>query len=362
MRRKLLALIAVLLVLTMACSFLKPKTGSETGQPPSVGEDEGEQDEGRAKPPSEDDTGGGDEGGGEDEGVSLESGALDQLDYYRSTLVMHYEKGDEPVEETVIETAHIREPRAESLSMKTNDEGFDMIQIGDKMWLLFGDQWMQTSAEEGTAMAEGFSEFLIDPDQIDDLQNSEYKMVGRENMNGIRTRHYQTKYTAPWMLAFTARSDEVDWDEGTVNFWVSDERDLPEFIVKAEYDLTGKVDDLDARFTITQNITDINEPFTIEPPSDEEVGGLPDDVPLYPGAEEVTSMGGMTVFTSSDTVEDVADYYKDALESAGWENTEEMTIATMHTSSWEKDGQTLQLTISPGDNDEGASVMILTGE
>ena len=385
MKRTLLAIIAVLLVLSMACAFIPTKTpppsdnisedspkdkgdrDNDSGESPD--EDDGDSDGGDSGGSDDDDgdSGGGDSGGsddddgGDDEGLSLDENAFDQLDYYRSSIVMRFESGDETVEEYSIETANIRDPFAQHFVMTSDAEGFEMYQFEDKMYFKFGGDWMQTSSDEGNDMAEGFSNFLMDSDDLSDLQNTDYNFVGNDNKNGVKSRHYEGKYTQTWMLAFTDNADNIDIEEGTINFWVANENDLPSFIVSAVYEMNGTVDDAAAKLTMTQNVMDVNVPFTIDLPAEAEMGALPEGVPLYPNATDVTTLGGMTVFSTEDSVEDVAAFYKDNLESGGWESSEETTLGNMSTSSWSKDAETIQLTISLGDGDTGTSVMIMTG-
>lgn len=375
MKRQLLVIIAVLMILSLACSFLQPKNQPSTDGPTATlesgskdkGDGDGDGDEG-SDTPEEDDGDGGSGSGGEDgtsedeQGFSLDADAFAQLDYYRSTIVMSYEKGDGTIEETIIEASYIREPAAQSMMMESNSESMEVIQIEDQMWVRFGGEWMQTSADEGTDVAEGFSSLMVDSDDIEQFEQGDYKYVGSETIDGIKTRHYQGEYLAPWMMAFADDTDDAKMEKGVVDVWVADESNLPKFTVKMIVVMEGTVNDAEAKYTMSQTVTDINKQFTIEPPSADVVGGLPEGVPLYPDAVDVTTFGGMTVFASSDSVDDVAAFYNDALESGGWERTENMEIESMVTSQWQKDGETLSVNISPGEDDSGSSVMIITGE
>ena len=133
MKRKLLAIIAVLLVVSMACSFLKPKSTPTPEMDQTGSMDNGDQEDDDESPPGDDGDDGGDETTDDegDQGFSLDSNAFDQLDYYRSNIVMRYEAGDGTLDESIIDTAYIRDPSAQHLIMETNGEGLEMIQIGD---------------------------------------------------------------------------------------------------------------------------------------------------------------------------------------------------------------------------------------
>ena len=372
MKRQLLAIVAVLMIVSLACGLL-PSRDKPTPESPASSLDSGSKDKGDSEDgdtshdgdediDSEDGDGDDSQEDDDDGGVSLDSDAFDQLDYYRSTITMRFESGDGSVDESIIESSVIREPSAQHMVMTSGTDEMEMIQIEDKMWLRFGEEWMQTSSEEGTDMAEGFGTFLMDADDIEGLQDTDYEYSGKETVDGVKTRHYRAKYTQAWMMAFQDNADDVEVEDGIVDFWVADERDLPSFVVKMELVMEGTVDDKEAKYVISQHVTDINTPFTIEPPSQEEVGGLPDDVPMYPDAKDVTTLGGMTIFSTEDEMVDVSEFYNDALEAAGWERSEHMEIEGMISDSWKKDGETMQLTITLGDDDAGSSVMIMLGE
>jgi hypothetical protein len=92
------------------------------------------------------------------------------------------------------------------------------------------------------------------------------------------------------------------------------------------------------------------------------VGGLPDGVPLYPGAVDVISFGTMTMFSVGEetTVEDVHAFYAEALYAAGWEPTDEpLAFEGIITSAWWTWGQQLTLTITSADDGSGVDVIIM---
>jgi hypothetical protein len=246
--------------------------------------------------------------------------------------------------------------------MNSNGDSIEIIQIGDQTWSRFGDTWIQTSATDETGVAESFGSFLLDNQDFQQFKNGEYKYVGTETIDGIKTRHYSGEYVATWMLGFLGNTDQTNMDTGTVDMWVADESDLPKFTIKMEIVMEGTSNGAPVKYTMTQIVTDINQPFTIEPPPADAVGGLPEDVPLYPDATELTTMGDMTIFTAPDSMDDVADFYNTELESAGWERTDNMELESMITSQWVKEGRTLSLNITMGDADAGTSVMIVIGE
>lgn len=104
--------------------------------------------------------------------------------------------------------------------------------------------------------------------------------------------------------------------------------------------------------TITQEVFDVNVAFTIEPPAEALAGGLPEDVPMYPGSTEVTAIGGMVSFQAPDDAATVTAFYDGALADNGWEKDAEAYIP-----SWSKEGR--QLTLYVSDEDEGGSSVVI---
>jgi hypothetical protein len=249
-----------------------------------------------------------------------------------------------------------RAPSAQRFIMQSDDGDVEFIQIGNDTWMRFGTEWMQTSSESESDFADILSG---GDDWISSIEDGDSEYLGRERMNGINTRHYRVKYNAG-LLNWFDESDGVDTvNEGTAEVWIADEPDLPRFAVKYAMDLAGTAEGAEVKMTMTQDVYDINQPFTIEAP--EGVGGLPDNVPVYPGATDVTSMTAFTMFTAPDDVATVTAFYEEALNDAGWQQEEGgMVSEEMVSTSWEKDGMTLSLMITSGS--DGTSVMISVEE
>jgi hypothetical protein len=292
--------------------------------------------------------------------LSVDSDALSQLDSYRAVMTWRVEKADGTVEEFSIEQAATRDPAAQQFSMTAADgEGMQVIQIGDQMWMRYGDEWMQTSTDEGSSVEDSFGDFLTTGDQwISDLGSSDYEDLGKETINGVQTRHYRAKYSDAWLGLLAEAGSDGQISDGTADIWISDESDLPKFVVRYLVEMQGTIDGGDATATLSEDVMDINGSFTIEAPQDVAQGGLPDGVPLYPDATDVTTFGTMTMFSSADDVATVNAFYQDALEGAGWTvGDDAMEMEGVATSTWTKDDQTLTMSITTGDNDTGADVM-----
>jgi hypothetical protein len=349
-------LLGVGLVLSLSCSILSG--GTEPDEAPgsttvvATPTDESVTDGG----PADDDPG----GAVGDEPIAVDSDALAQLDSYRATMTWVIEKADGTGQEFAIEQSAIRDPAALQFRMIADGESMEYIEIGDQMWMRFGDEWIQSSSGDSSG-SDDFGDFLSTSDDwISGLEDGDYEYLGTETVNGVRTRHYRAEHSEGWGALFGDPGTVDDVESGVADVWIADDDPLPEFVVRFVVAVEGKVDDEDASMTLSQEVTQINEPFVIEPPEGVALGGLPDGVPLYPDASDVTQFGTMTTFSSLDDVETVDGFYQDALAAAGWAPSEDaVTAEGMAMSTWTKDDQTLTLTISSGDDDSGASVIVM---
>jgi hypothetical protein len=286
--------------------------------------------------------------------------ALSQLDSYRMRFAWSLEKADGSTESLTMEQAATRQPKAQQFLIGAEGESIEYIQVEDSVWIRYGEEWMQSTSETTGDLAEEFGSGLTDEsDWIDEVEDEDYDYIGREDVNGVRARHYRASYDENW-LALLGDQGPDDIDEGTADVWVADENNLPAFVVKFEVEIKGTADNETVTGRLSQEVYDINANFTIEPPADAGTGGLPDDIPLYPDAEGLTTFGPMSTFTVGDDVETVNDFYVEALENAGWTEQEGsgMTTDVMVTSTWTKDGTTLTLNIVESDENDGTQVMI----
>lgn len=367
MKRWMLLLIAALLVFSLACSVLggdegttEPGTPGEAGDETPISQENGES---VADDDADDDADDADDADDDDDAAPpvMDENALEGLDSYRSTFHMHMEIDDGTIEDIFMEQDAIRDPFAQRMVMRSEGEGeeenfsIEIIQIGDTQWMSFGEEgWMQTTVGEDEA---GFFEegmiYSVD-DFTASAEDQDYEYLGKEKVNGVRTRHYRLTLDALEMAALTGGSDV---DEVSAEIWVVDESDLPEFPIRFVMEFHGEVEEgKPGTMTLTQEVYDINVKFTIEPPEGASETGLPDDVPMYPDATEITSFAGFVNFHVADDVDTVTAFYDAELQSAGWTSNGDEFFPT-----WEKDGRTLQLMISAGDGG-GSDVMITLEE
>ncbi len=372
-KRWLLIITAALLVVSLACSLGGSEadvteevaateevegTEEETAAPPEEEEEEEEEQE-MGGDGLEEDEEPGKEGSSED--LEIDLGAMNELSSYRSHITMEIEAGEGEAELVEVELSTTREPAAQHIVMMSQGEEIEMVQIGNEQWIRFGEDWMQSTVEETeTDMTDELSSFFMDVEQFGDLENEEYEYVGKEKINGLNTRRYRLEYSS--LLGDLGLGAEDEIEEGEADVWIVDEPDLPKFVLRAEVYLEGIIDGEAGKFSVTQEIYDVNADITIEPPADAASGGLPEDVPMYEGATNVNSMAGMSFFSAPDEVTTVADFYLEAMPENGWTRDEAQDLESEGTAmyTFEKDGRTLQLTITEGD--DGGSDVIITIE
>jgi hypothetical protein len=294
-----------------------------------------------------------------EDALSLDEDSLDQLSSYRAKMAWSVEKEDGSVESFSTEQAATREPAAKHTTMVSNGETVEMIQIGGDTWMRFGDEWMRSSSDDATVG--DFGDALQTSDGwVAGLDDDEYDYLGKETINGVQTRHYRAERSDQWGMFFGMLGADGEAESGVADVWIADESDLPRFVVRSTIEVQGEIDGLPATMTLSQDVSDINEPFVIAPPEDVALGGLPEGVPMYPDATDVTQFGTMTTFTVADDVDTVNTFYQDALEAAGWALDGEPTVTEdTAMSSWSKDEQTLNLMISSSDGGATTSVVVI---
>jgi len=359
MKRQWIVLIAALFVLSLGCSLFGGKATPEptaeptsvvavvekTTEAPAADEDEPVSTE---EPPAED----------EDVPLTFDENALEGLDSYRMDMTWSFTKEDGTVEEFNIQEEATRNPAAQRYTMLSGGENIEFIRIDQTQWMRFGEEWMQTTASEGEDMG-GFGEFFIKPEEMfSSTDRDSYKYMGKDNVNGLNTRHYQLTQSA-WDLGTAFNASEIE--EGTIDMWVVDERDLPKFVARYEVVATGTFEDEGkGKLALNWNIYDINADITIEAPTD--VATLPEGLETCPDATDVMVMGTMSIFTCPTPVADTATFYTEMLENGGWEAGEITNMEEVLMGTWTKDGETLSLTITADDETGGSSVMITLGE
>lgn len=281
----------------------------------------------------------------------IDADALFDLQSYRMRVTTEWIPEDGDADVNVVEESRTREPRARRMVMTSTADDFTMefVEIDDQAWWCSAGACSQMPAE-ADELDDAFGAWeVFDPESIP--EDASY--LGSKTVNGIRTRHYALDLSAV-RAALASQGGEVSDLSGEV--WIADQPDLPTFTVqyKTSWRVTGSNEAGD--HSIVYEIYDVNAPFTIEPPEGADQTGLPDDVPPYPGAQQLFSMEGMTSFSTTDSVADVAEFYREGLLAEGWTLDSEELLDTMAQQSWTKEARMLTLLV--GAQDDGTSVSI----
>jgi hypothetical protein len=89
---------------------------------------------------------------------------------------------------------------------------------------------------------------------------------------------------------------------------------------------------------------DAADEVTQEPSVQTGQAGLPDDFPTYPGGQMVTQTAAIRMITTSDSQDQVTEYYSSTLANAGWEKTLENNAGGTVMQTWQKDGLSVMVT------------------
>lgn len=292
---------------------------------------------------------------GDAEALDVDPDALSALESYRTRSRVQWLPDEGEAERTEMEQARTRNPQAQRLVMVGDEDGdgFEFVQIGDQAWYCGGDTCSQVDADPEDVLS-GFGDAMwFDPTDVTDDARAEF--VGREEVNGIQSRHYRLTLSNVEAALLAAEGDVSDVRGDA---WIADQSDLSGFTVRFEMSWTEKRGERTGRSELFYELYDVNAPITIEPPEGAEKSGLPEDVPAYPDARDSFSMEGMTSFSSSDDVPTIAAFYAEALAAQGWTLEQEDDMESIVTQRWSKDDRELMLNISGEDGETSVTIMI----
>lgn len=290
--------------------------------------------------------------------------ALQSLSSYRSRIISRTEIQGSPVRELYMQQDETGTPRTRYTFVQdtTTDEPstLEMYTINDFEYLNVGDGWMITQIdptdEEGASFAD--TGVLSFADISQSTQESAYEYVGQENRNGINTSHYRLNMTADQVLALAESLTEIS--EYNAELWVANQPGLPVFTVFFLVQINGKANDAPASFTMTQEVYDINQPFSLSVPPEALQSGLPADIPPYPGMTAFSAMEGFVSFSAPDDMAVVQGFYENSLAANGWSAGERTDLDNMIILTWTKDNRTVEISLS-GREGGGSEVMIMLG-
>lgn len=290
--------------------------------------------------------------------------ALQSLNSFRSRILSRTEiQGSGPKEMMLLQD-ETHNPQTQFYLMQdtTTDElnTLEMYTAGGFQYLNVGDGWMITQIDPADEDSGVFGEtgVLSFADISQSTQESAYEYVGQENRNGINTSHYRLNMTAEQVLSLAESLTEIT--EYNAELWVANQPDLPVFTVYFLVQINGNAGDAPASFTMTQEVYDINQAFTIAVPSEAVNSGLPPDVPAYPNATQFSAMEGFISFSALDDIAMVRAFYENSLTSNGWSASDVTDLDNMVILTWMKDNRTLELSLSNREGG-GSEVMMMIG-
>lgn len=187
------------------------------------------------------------------------------LNSYRMKTTL-WPKGEDKTKASVIITEWIKNPPAEHTVMGATE----VITIGDTTWAKIMGRWIQQD-QSPTTQAQAADLMRQIEDKI------VYKEVGRETVNGIACKKYTYSGEATVALTEGPMKGTVSM-RGQGEAWVADQPPLPPVLVRnrgeTETKLLGtprpglKTGDLNLAMSMEMELYDINQPITIQPPTD----------------------------------------------------------------------------------------------
>ncbi|MGC9357563.1 MAG: hypothetical protein ACP5GX_06850 [Anaerolineae bacterium] len=195
---------------------------------------------------------------------AIEADALSGLDSYRAEIVWSVE--GEMAQEMTMEIAETREPQARQISLTTQGETFEIISIEDQTWIRANGVWQQLPGGGIESFLGGMT--FIAPEDVSDIaaeEEGDYEFVGREEINGVPTRHYRFAAN-PEDVAQATDAAEVQEVMGDV--WVTDDPDLPAFAMRLDLEYQAQVEGQMRTTTLTWEVKEVNSGLTIEPPEE----------------------------------------------------------------------------------------------
>lgn len=178
----------------------------------------------------------------------------------------------------VIETEYVRDPKAMHVTMTDSASGgkIETIMIGEATWINMGGKWMSIPA--GGEQPNATSQQSLQPslDQMLEEIQSGLKRLRKDVVNGVRCQRYSldSQFTMPIPAPEGVPQEMVPTEmAGTIQgeICVADEPGLPPVVVsdQSTYDVTLRYAsgaEETVKFEQNAELTDINQPISIEPP------------------------------------------------------------------------------------------------
>ncbi len=298
---------------------------------------------------------------GSDGGLSLQSrdAGLDKLKSYKMKWLAEWKATDSSstestgwnwVEEYSSDPAalHWNWNIADSTD-KTKNTQMEAWQVGNTMYI-------QTAGADGKKSCISMSsddksnqltKGLFNPNMLGSVSDAKY--VGTDTVNGVKAKHYKYDEKSASLFGAAKVSGEI---------WVAVDGG---FVVKETVNWSGAAGLFGANSKAkgdgkwTWELSDVNQPITIQPP--EGCGGAASDIPVMKDATEKSSFGDMITYKTASKVVDVVGFYKQQMPAKGWDLEGEPEVTDESASlNFTKDDQKAQVMLSV---DQGKTQVVI---
>lgn len=315
--------------------------------------------------PAEGATGEGEEETSIDLDTSISS--LENLNSYRVAFRFDWNgtKGGQPVTGYMeMHSAFVREPPAQELHFEGQgfeageDQGLgkvSFIQVGDTAWFYESesDSWMQVPAGS-LDFSEGL--FFKPEDLLKDFDISKgRRSLLPQEVNGVQCYKYTFDEKD---FDLSAEGEEVIRAQGEVYVAV-DGGYVVRLVIDADFRYADPEEIFEeGNIRMTFDISDVNQPITIEPPAEAEAQPAGrDDVPMLPDAQVEFSSAEFISYRTASNVEGAAQFYESEMPNNGWTAEEgNMIMAESAFLNYNKGSETASVII--GTDENGTNVLI----
>jgi hypothetical protein len=313
----------------------------------------------------------GTEGDTEEADLDLQTSlsGLEDLNSYRAAFRFDWNgtQGGEPVTGYMeMQSAFVREPPAQELFFEgqgfagEEDQGLgkiSFVQVDDTAWFYEGesDAWMQVPAGS-LDFSEGL--FFRPEDLLQDFDvGKARRSLLPTQRNGVECHVYKFN-EKDFDLTEMPEGSEVQRAEGEVCVAV-DGNYVVQLILDADFRYTDP-DEIfeEGNVKMTFDISDVNQPFTIEPPAEAEAqtGGR-DDIPMLSDAQVEFSTAEFITYRTTSSPADAAEFYENEMPNQGWTaGGDNMVSEDSAFLDFQKDSTTANVII--GTDENGTNVVI----
>jgi len=284
-------------------------------------------------------------------------------------------KGGEPVTGYMeMRSAFVREPPAQELHFEGQglqageDKGLgkvSFIQVGDTAWFYESESntWMQVPAGQ-LDFSEGM--FFKPEDLLKNFNASKgQRSLLPQEVNGVQCYKY-TFNEKDFATSALAEGEAVERAQGEVYVAV-DGGYVVKLAIDADlsYSQPTETEMFDkGNVKMTFDLSDINQPITIEPPAEAKAqAGGREDIPMLSDAKVEFSSAEFVSYKTASSVKDAAQFYEDEMPKKGWtagENNKDMIMDESAILSYTKEGETASIIIGSDEKEKGTTNVMIS--